>query len=369
VDRLIGEDCAEEDRPLDIDATALDIDRDTGDGADTRAAPEPADGPMIAPMSEARVSSGGEAPASRNRAFGETLAEHLHAQIGAQLGHGARAIAPLHRAFPSISSTRRAICPRPARHRPNCAAPLAEIEAALALVQSLDPTAWARAACRNVSRCRPGKPTVTTRRWPPDRQSGTGGARRICPPANACARGREDLADMLAELRSYDPKPGLRWRRRGRTGGARYSGERTRRWRLVGGVNQATLPRLMVNRSYYVEMRGACGGKEGRDDRGWLSEKLADANWLVKALDQRQKTILKVASELVPAGGLFPPRRAPSEAADAARGGGNGGAARIDREPGDQQQILLCARHVRAEIFLHLGRASADGEGRCRPRR
>jgi RNA polymerase sigma-54 factor len=63
-------------------------------------------------------------------------------------------------------------------------------------------------------------------------------------------------------------------------------------------LNQATLPRLMVNRSYYVEMRGACGGKEGRDDRGWLSEKLADANWLVKALDQRQKTILKVASEL-----------------------------------------------------------------------
>jgi RNA polymerase sigma-54 factor len=44
VDRLIGEG-REEDRPLDIDATALDIDRDTGDGADTRAAPEPADGP------------------------------------------------------------------------------------------------------------------------------------------------------------------------------------------------------------------------------------------------------------------------------------------------------------------------------------
>jgi len=61
-------------------------------------------------------------------------------------------------------------------------------------------------------------------------------------------------------------------------------------------INQDTLPRLIVNRSYYVEMKGACGGK---DARGWLSEKLADANWLVKALDQRQKTILKVASEIV----------------------------------------------------------------------
>jgi RNA polymerase sigma-54 factor len=61
-------------------------------------------------------------------------------------------------------------------------------------------------------------------------------------------------------------------------------------------LNQATLPRLVVNRSYYVEMRGASDDKAAR---GWLSDKLADANWLVKALDQRAKTILKVASELV----------------------------------------------------------------------
>jgi RNA polymerase sigma-54 factor len=43
-------------------------------------------------------------------------------------------------------------------------------------------------------------------------------------------------------------------------------------------------------------MRGACVSKEAR---GWLGEKLADANWLLKALDQRQKTILKVAAEIV----------------------------------------------------------------------
>jgi RNA polymerase sigma-54 factor len=61
-------------------------------------------------------------------------------------------------------------------------------------------------------------------------------------------------------------------------------------------INQATLPRLIVNRAYYVEMRGAAGT---RTARGWLSERLADANWLVKALDQRQKTILKVAAEIV----------------------------------------------------------------------
>jgi RNA polymerase sigma-54 factor len=56
------------------------------------------------------------------------------------------------------------------------------------------------------------------------------------------------------------------------------------------------LPRLIINRSYYVEMKSACDDKSAR---GWLSDKLADANWLVKALDQRQRTILKVATELV----------------------------------------------------------------------
>jgi DNA-directed RNA polymerase specialized sigma54-like protein len=115
-----------------------------------------------------------------------------------------------------------------------------------------------------------------------------------------CGVDEEDFADMLAELRGYDPKPGLRF-----GGGAAepvvpdilISARADGGWNVA--LNQATLPRLIVNRAYYVEMRGVCAGKEGRDDRGWLSEKLADANWLVKALDQRQKTILKVASEIV----------------------------------------------------------------------
>ena len=61
-------------------------------------------------------------------------------------------------------------------------------------------------------------------------------------------------------------------------------------------LNPATLPRLVVNRRYYVEMRHACVAK---DAKAWLGERLADANWLLKALDQRQKTILKVAAEIV----------------------------------------------------------------------
>jgi RNA polymerase sigma-54 factor len=112
-----------------------------------------------------------------------------------------------------------------------------------------------------------------------------------------CQVDDEDFAEMLAELRSYDPRPGLRFGggvteavvpdiliRAASDGG----------WNIA--LNQATLPRLIVNRSYYVEMRGACMTK---DAKAWLGERLADANWLLKALDQRQKTILKVAAEIV----------------------------------------------------------------------
>lgn len=51
-----------------------------------------------------------------------------------------------------------------------------------------------------------------------------------------------------------------------------------------------------VHRTYYLELRQ---GSADKASRAWLSEKLATANWLIKALDQRQKTILKVAAEIV----------------------------------------------------------------------
>ncbi|RYY72580.1 MAG: RNA polymerase sigma-54 factor, partial [Proteobacteria bacterium] len=101
----------------------------------------------------------------------------------------------------------------------------------------------------------------------------------------------------MGELRGYDPKPGLRFG--GESGGAvtpdiLIDPARDGGWQI--SLNEATLPKLVVNRSYYVELKTSCADKTSR---GWLSEKLADANWLLKALDQRQKTILKVATELV----------------------------------------------------------------------
>jgi RNA polymerase sigma-54 factor len=61
-------------------------------------------------------------------------------------------------------------------------------------------------------------------------------------------------------------------------------------------LNQATLPRLLVNRRYYQELKS---GPQDKKSRAWLSECLQTANWLVKALDQRARTIVKVVSEIV----------------------------------------------------------------------
>ena len=56
------------------------------------------------------------------------------------------------------------------------------------------------------------------------------------------------------------------------------------------------MPRLLVNRTYYHEL---ASGPQDRQSKAWLNECLQSANWLLKALDQRARTIVKVASEIV----------------------------------------------------------------------
>lgn len=108
---------------------------------------------------------------------------------------------------------------------------------------------------------------------------------------------REDLLDMLAELRQLDPKPGLAFDsgpveavvpdvfvRRGPDGA----------WQIE--LNAEVLPRVLVNRVYYATVT-----RKTRDaaEKAFLSDCLATANWLTKSLDQRAQTILKVAAEIV----------------------------------------------------------------------
>lgn len=117
-----------------------------------------------------------------------------------------------------------------------------------------------------------------------------------------CNVDQEDLADMIRELRDYNPKPGLQ-----------FGGERPQMVvpdvfiaRTKGGwaveLNSATLPRVLINRRYYADL---ADGKLDKNQRAYLSECLASANWLVKALDQRARTIVKVSSALVTAQKAF----------------------------------------------------------------
>jgi RNA polymerase sigma-54 factor len=111
-----------------------------------------------------------------------------------------------------------------------------------------------------------------------------------------CGVDDEDLADMVRELRAYDPKPGCQFIREGpeavtpdvfvRRAGSGYSVE----------LNNATLPRLIVNRRYYQELKS---GPQDKASKAWLGDCLQTANWLIKALDQRARTIVKVVSEIV----------------------------------------------------------------------
>ena len=65
-------------------------------------------------------------------------------------------------------------------------------------------------------------------------------------------------------------------------------------WRVE--LNSETLPRVLVNNQYYKEISNK---SKNKDDKEYLNNQLAAANWLVRAMDQRAQTILKVASDIV----------------------------------------------------------------------
>lgn len=112
----------------------------------------------------------------------------------------------------------------------------------------------------------------------------------------ACGVDSEDLAEMIAEIRRLDPKPGAGWDSTPLQPivpdvlmRALPNGE----WLLE--LNPDTMPRVLVNESYHARV----SARARRDERAFLSENLSNANWLVKSLQQRANTILKVASEIV----------------------------------------------------------------------
>jgi RNA polymerase sigma-54 factor len=107
----------------------------------------------------------------------------------------------------------------------------------------------------------------------------------------------EELADMIAEIKRLNPKPGLQFgtvQIQPVLPDVMVRPARDGSW--IVELNNDTLPRVLVNRSYYTTI-SKCAHSER--DRGYLLECLQSANWLVKSLDQRARTILRVAEEIV----------------------------------------------------------------------
>jgi RNA polymerase sigma-54 factor len=115
--------------------------------------------------------------------------------------------------------------------------------------------------------------------------------------AEICGVDHEDVVDMLAELRTLTPRPG-----------AAFAGEPAPTVtpdvfvrEMPNGafsveLNADTLPRVLIDRTYYAEVSGL---SRTDAEKTFLSECQANANWLIKSLDQRARTILKVSSEIV----------------------------------------------------------------------
>ncbi len=229
-------------------------------------------------------------------ASGDTLHDHLRRQAGETLSGLDLAIAEL--LIEMVDETGY-LSGALAEFAQRIGVPLAEVERVLGLVQTFDPPGI---AARNLAECLAIQAREADRYDPCMvrlianldylAKGNFAALKRICQVDD------EDLADMIRELRAYDPKPGLRFD----SGDERvdavapdvFISRRGMGWAVE--LNSASLPKLLVNRTYYAELSG---GAQDKKSKAWLQECLADANWLMKALDQRARTIVKVATEIV----------------------------------------------------------------------
>jgi RNA polymerase sigma-54 factor len=113
----------------------------------------------------------------------------------------------------------------------------------------------------------------------------------------AASVSNEDLLDMIKEVKRLNPKPGLKY---GSVPAQPIVPDVLVRALPDGSfhveLNSETLPRVLINQSYYATVSKSTTRKE---DKSYLTDCLQTANWLVKSLDQRARTILKVAQEIV----------------------------------------------------------------------
>ncbi|MFY9834538.1 MAG: RNA polymerase factor sigma-54 [Methylocystis sp.] len=174
----------------------------------------------------------------------------------------------------------------------------AETAAVLAIIQTLDPSG---VAARDLAECL----AIQLRerdRFDPAMEIFVANLplvakRDFAQLSKLCGVDEEDILDMAAELRRLDPKPG-------RAFGdpptqtlvadviVRAAGDGS--WHVE--LNSDALPRVLLNHTYAAKVSAHA---KGDADKSFISTCMQNANWLLKSLEQRQRTILKVASEIV----------------------------------------------------------------------
>lgn len=177
-------------------------------------------------------------------------------------------------------------------------APLSEVEAVLAILQSFDPagvcarnlTECLAIQLRELDRCDPAMQALL-------QNLDLLAKRDLAQLRKLCGVGDEDLIDMIGEIKRLNPKPGLAFGsepvqpivpdvfvRPGPDGS------------FLVELNSDTLPKVLLNQSYHAQVSKSAATAT---DKSYLAECLQSATWLIRALDQRARTILKVATEIV----------------------------------------------------------------------
>ncbi len=225
-----------------------------------------------------------------------TLAEHLSEQLALAIADPVRRIIGQH-LIDLVDEAGYITLDLPAVAE-KLGAPAAEIEAVLGILHQFDP---AGVCARNLTEC------LTIQLKDRDRfdpamaalvahldllaKRDLAGLRKVCGVAD------DDLLDMIAEIKRLNPKPGLAFGsavvqpivpdvfvRPGPNGG------------FAVELNSDTLPKILLNQSYHAQVSKSAANPA---EKSYLADRLQSATWLIRALDQRARTILKVASEIV----------------------------------------------------------------------
>ena len=177
-------------------------------------------------------------------------------------------------------------------------APEAQVMQALSYVQSLDPTGI---GARNLTECLRLQLQERNRLDPAMAKLlehlDLLAKKNFVALRKLCGVDQDDLNDMIREIRQLEPRPGRGFDHAPvqlAVADVFVFAAKDGTWQVE--LNPEALPRVLVNQSYYARI---ARNQPTGADKVFISQCLQTASWLTKSLEQRARTILKVASEIV----------------------------------------------------------------------